>query len=358
MIKKRKIKSGSRWDVRLRHPNGKEYWRTFKSLKEAKQFEASEKIDKARGNWIDPNAGSALFEDWATEWLITNKEVWRPRTYDRHEMAIRIHWTPCFKNIELFAITPRIIQRIINKMTSKYAATSVHTYYATLKTIMESALDMEILNRNPCKGVKLPPNKPEARTVVTPAEIHQLAEAVGSKWRCTIYLAGIMGLRFGEVLGLQLQDIDFEKEILTINRTVVDQGGHTSIGPPKTALSKRQLMLSDNMKNELKKHIEREQIKNKNQHLFTNGNGELVRRGNYRSRVFQPALKQIGLEGITFHGLRHSAATEWIAAGIDPKTVQHKLGHTNPKITLELYTHYSTQADKQATELLDEIYWR
>ena len=64
-------------------------------------------------------------------------------------------------------------------MTAKYAATSVHTYYATLKAVLESATEMELINRSPCKGVKLPPNKPQTKKVINPKEIHELAKAVG-----------------------------------------------------------------------------------------------------------------------------------------------------------------------------------
>jgi len=121
MIKKRNTDTGPRWDVRLRHPNGKEYARTFKSLKEAKQFEASEKTDRVRGSWIDPKAGTTLFEDWAQEWLATNQQIWRPRTYDRHEMAIIVHWSTCFKNTPLHSLTPRTIQRVIEFLSRRFS---------------------------------------------------------------------------------------------------------------------------------------------------------------------------------------------------------------------------------------------
>jgi len=129
-----------------------------------------------------------------------------------------------------------------------------------------------------------------------------------------------MGLRFGEIMGLQLGDINFEEQSLTVKRTVVDRSGRTSIGQPKTIKSNRKLVIPNKLMQELQGHIEKQEISTRTEHLFTDSKGGLARRGNYRKRVLQPAIKQTGLQGLTFHGLRHSAATERIAAGIDPKT--------------------------------------
>jgi len=143
-----------------------------------------------------------------------------------------------------------------------------------------------------------------------------------------------------------------------IRRTVVESSGHLHIGLPKTDKSIRTLIISPSLITELKTHIKRFEVKGNKSYMFTDSKGGLVRRSNYRRRVFIPATERAGLGGLTFHGLRHSAATEWIAAGVDAKTVQHKLGHTDPRLTLELYAHHSSEAEKRATETLDEIYWK
>jgi integrase len=74
----------------------------------------------------------------------------------------------------------------------------------------------------------------------------------------------------------------------------------------------------------------------------------------FRSRVWTPAARKAGLSGFTFHGLRHSAATAWVAAGVDPKTAQHRLGHATPRLVLELYAHATNDADRAAAHVAGE----
>ena len=72
----------------------------------------------------------------------------------------------------------------------------------------------------------------------------------------------------------------------------------------------------------------------------------------FRTRVFAPAIKRAGLDGLTFHGLRHAAATAWVAAGVDLRIAQHRLGHSTPRLVLELYAYATTEADRAAADLM------
>lgn len=71
----------------------------------------------------------------------------------------------------------------------------------------------------------------------------------------------------------------------------------------------------------------------------------------------EQAVEQTGLDGLTFHGLRHSAATQWVANGIDARTVQYRLGHADPRLVLRLYAHASTPADRRAAEVSSTVFW-
>ena len=91
--------------------------------------------------------------------------------------------------------------------------------------------------------------------------------------------------------------------------------------------------------------------------VFHDAIGGPVRASNLRYRVLGPAVRAIGLDGVTFHGLRHSAATEWVASGVDARTVQHRLGHTDPGLVLRLYAHSSTDADRLAADVVGDRHW-
>ncbi|MGO9873341.1 MAG: tyrosine-type recombinase/integrase [Acidimicrobiia bacterium] len=66
----------------------------------------------------------------------------------------------------------------------------------------------------------------------------------------------------------------------------------------------------------------------------------------FRRPVWLPAVRSAELEELTFHSLRHAAATAWVAAGIDLRTAQHRLGHATPRLILELYAHATSEADR------------
>ena len=82
-----------------------------------------------------------------------------------------------------------------------------------------------------------------------------------------------------------------------------------------------------------------------------------VRRSSFRSQVFLPAVEGLGLAGLTFHGLRHSAATQWVADGVDLRTAQAWLGHADPHLVLRLYAHASDSAGISAAETVAERFW-
>jgi len=116
---------------------------------------------------------------------------------------------------------------------------------------MGTAVDMELLGRSPCRGIKLPAPKSEEKRVLTPDELHALADAIGEQWRAMVYLSGVMGLRFGEVAALQVADVDFERGRLSITKAVSEGGSQLRIGPPKTVASSRSLDLPKPMLDEI-----------------------------------------------------------------------------------------------------------
>ena len=368
MIKKRFTKKGEpRYEVRLRRPDGSEYSRTFRILKQAEDYQATQRADKARGVWIDPNAGKISFKDWAEEWYEANRRSWRIRTAEKHEMALRVHWIPIFGTKTIASIHPRQIQQAVNLQADHYAPTTVNTYYATLRSVMLAAVNLDLIPKTPCRNIKLPSNKPAEKRVVEPHEIHALADEIGQHRRCIIYLGGIAGLRIGETLALQLQDLNTERRTLTIERTAVEPSSNRLLtsssntsnlfGDTKTLAGIRTISLPLPLIKELQTHIERTEVTRPDELLFQDSIGGQIRRRNFRRREFDPAVKRLDLNGLTFHGLRHSAATQWVKEGIDPKTVQHRLGHSDPRITLMLYAKASNDADAAAADALTAVYW-
>ena len=170
-----------------------------------------------------------------------------------------------------------------------------------------------------------------------------------------MYIGGVMGLRFGEAVALRPVDLDLLVAELTISRTVTEQDGRLEIGSPKTKASLRTLVIPGPLVDELSAHVIRLAIEEEGL-LFSDG--RVVRSGGVTSHDECSHLRfRAGLDGLTFHGLRHSAATQWVADGIDARTVQHWLGHSDPRLVLRLYAHASTVADRHAAEISSRSYW-
>lgn len=357
-IERRTRPSGSKFYlVRLRRPDGKQYTRSFNTKREAQAFEATELADRARGTWLDPQAGRMTFAQWAEEWLRVSAVRWKTRTASKHELAMRAHWLPALGNETLESLTPRVVQSAVSEVARSHSPSSVQTYYGTLRACLSDAVDNDLLGRSPCRGVKLPAKASAEKRVVSAAELHRLADAVGREWRSLVYLGGVVGLRFGEAAALRVQDIDLDRCSISITRTVVDDDGRLEIDTPKTAASLRTLAIPEPMADELRAHIELLALSDPTALLFADSFGGPLRRSNFRSRVFLPAVKAVGLDGLTFHGLRHSAATQWVAHGLDPRTVQHRLGHADPRLVLQLYAHAVSEADARAASETTPIYW-
>jgi len=216
---------------------------------------------------------------------------------------------------------------------------------------------LEIIGRSPCRATKLPKLSHGVKRVIGPEDLHRLADEVGPDWRLLIYLGGVMGLRIGEALGLCWTDVDLEERTITIARTVSEAGGQVTLGEPKTRSSLRTLVFPTPLVAEFTAYRDRIAGDNPASLVFHDSIGGPVRASNLRYRILDPAIRAIGLDGLTFHGLRHSAATEWVASGVDARTVQHRLGHTDPGLVLRLYAHSSSDADRRAADVVGGRFW-
>ncbi|MDH7578057.1 MAG: site-specific integrase [Bacillota bacterium] len=177
------------------------------------------------------------------------------------------------------------------------------------------------------------------------------------------YIAVNTGLRMGEVLGLRWQDIDFKRETLTVKQTLQTVNREIRIRPKaKTKGSQRTIDLPKNLIQELKKH-RLEQKKNmlafgelyQKQYdlVCCKEDGSPIKSSSFGS-YFVSMAKRCGLD-ISFHALRHTHASLLIKAGVHPKVISERLGHSNIGITMDLYGHLMQGMQKEAANRIDNI---
>ncbi|MHB8465517.1 MAG: site-specific integrase [Acidimicrobiales bacterium] len=360
MIKDRTTASGERrYDVRLRDPSGRVYMRSFRTKQEAKNFAAQERVDRARGQWVDPRKSDTTFRAWSTHWLDADPNK-RPKTRVDDELIIRLHLTPTLGDRPLSAITPLHVQRLVSSWVGKAAGATVRRRYAVLRAILNAAVDADVVGRSPCRGVKLPALEHQARHVITPEELARLADALGPDYGAMAYLGAVLGLRIGEVLALRVGRLDLLGRRLVVAESAANIHGKVVYGAPKSAAGTRQMAMPVALAALLADHLARRGLTAAQPEalVFIAPEGGPLGYSNWYGRVWVPARRAAALADLHFHDLRKAAATAMVAEGVDVRTAQARLGHSDPRLTLAIYAQADIAADKTAADRLGAHFMR
>jgi integrase len=167
------------------------------------------------------------------------------------------------------------------------------------------------------------------------------------------YLGAILGLRWGEVAGLRVRHVDFLAGTVTVAEQLTrGEGGRSVVGAPKSAAGRRVLSGPRVLLDMLAVHLARRGLTgaDDDEFVFVSPCGEPLDYSHWRRRVWLPACADAGVEGLVFHDLRRAAATALVLEGVDMKTAQTRLGHSDPRLTLGLYAQASNEADRDAAE--------
>ena len=168
-----------------------------------------------------------------------------------------------------------------------------------------------------------------------------------------VYIDKKTGLRRSEILALKWKDINFDNNNIYIQRSIHEIKGEGLIfKKPKNKNSYRNIYIDDNVLTilkKLKKHHSK--VKHENNLVFTFKDGTKIR-PDYITKKFKKILRKIDLGKHRFHDLRHTHATELLKAGINPKIVQERLGHSKIETTLNIYSHVIPSMQKDAVKAL------
>jgi integrase len=159
--------------------------------------------------------------------------------------------------------------------------------------------------------------------------------------------------------GCLVGDGDYRQKNCTVNRahqpdTINEVEGWLVEGDGKTYSSVRTIQLAKYIAHRLAEHLERTGRTSPDEFLFQAPGGGPVRATNYRYRVYQPAVRAAGLDGRTFHRLRHSAGDHLREEGVDLEVIKNRLGHSSIRVTADVYGSLPTQAEKAAAAALDK----
>lgn len=341
--------------------------RGFKTIKEAKQAERNLLLD-VEENGLPSNQSDGFqdptFEELASLWLENYKTTVKPSTFENVRSKVEKITEEHFEGMKLKKITVAYCQKIVIELSKSYVL--YNHYLSVINRIFKYAVLMDVLNSNPFDKVIKPKSRQTQRkgNFLTKEELKEFLKLAQNTslfyFHPLVHLMSYTGLRQGEALALKWSDIDFENKKITVEKTAVRIKEKQTIQTPKTKNSKRVISI-DPATLSILKNWKKDQIKiyfKNGKHfegdenfIFTNQRGEWVHIHNF-IRYFKRFIADHKLKPITPHGLRHTHASLLFSAGVEPKNISDRLGHSTVQITLDLYTHIT---EEQRTDTVEKL---
>lgn len=289
---------------------------------------------------------------YLAEWLEAQELCIQRSTYESMTIYFNRHLIPYFEalNIELADLKPKHIQAYAKQKLKSgrldgkqggLSLVSVRKHISLLKQALNEAVLYEYIPNNPASFVKLPKqkNKLTERVVLMKSEDAQkiINAFIGHPLHALVIIGLYYGLRKSELLGLRWRAIDFEKNTLTINHTVVKSLTIECKDSTKTESSRRTFQLFPEIKSMLLQM--RQNCSVSNEYVFHRADGSPLRPDS-TLRSFQRVLRKNGLPIMRLHDLRHSTASILFDKGMSLEDVKNWLGHADIETTSNIYVHY------------------
>lgn len=220
---------------------------------------------------------------------------------------------------------------------------------------MATALADELIMRNPCVIKGASSDRSGERPVASLPDVLALAQHVCFRYRALVLTATMTGLRLGELLALRRRNVDLLHGAVTVTEQLHELAdGRQVLGSPKSDAGRRTVALPPQIVRELESHIAQFSQPGPDGLVFTAPEGGAIRRGNFRKRVWLPALSATGLEHLRFHDLRHTGNTLAAATGASTRELMARMGHASPRAAL-IYQHATAERDKVIADALGTL---
>ena len=355
------------------------------SKKEAKIELAKFVADVQKGMYVEGK--SLKFTDFVEIWKrdYGSKEL-APSTYKRYLGILESRIIPFFGHFRVDKIKPtdimqfydllskdtQIVRRKDNngKKTGKpLSPKTILEHHRLLRAMLQKAVYWQMIVSNPAERVQAPKTKKPKRKYYDDEQSKTLISGLMElteeqfKYKVAIILTIFTGVRLGELMGLEWDDINFREGIVSINRSsqyLADKGVFTKT--PKTESSIRDVAIPDfvvSLLEEYKYWYDEQKYQYgelwvDSNRLFVQADGRPMHPSTI-SKWFEKFVAQIGLPVINFHGLRHTNATLLIAQNIDVSVVAARLGHAQITTTLNFYVHPIISHNKTAGFALENL---
>lgn len=267
---------------------------------------------------------------------------------------LKNHLLPYFGKLKLCEITPLAVNEFVaQELETGRRNSTVNKYTKLMSQIYSFMIDMDIVMKNPLARIKsLKEERSEEIRSLSTEETKILlskTKEIYPDFYPLLFTALFTGMRQGELMGLTWDSINWITRKITVDKNFT----HGRVGTTKTGKVRKV-----DMSLELVKVLKEWRLacpKGEHNLVFPNGDGSYQDANNMIKRRFKPALNRAGIDSLRFHDLRHTYASLLLANGAPMKYVQHQLGHSSIKMTMDLYTHLLPEVNEQCVNLLDNI---
>lgn len=295
----------------------------------------------------------------AEQWLEVMEPKWKPSTFVTERNAIN-NWV--IKNIGALPIQdvkPVHGSQLAKILEENLAPSTARGIFSKAKQIFKYAVTMEIIPKNPFANIPMPAERKKEMGTWTFAQIKtflRVAMLDNPFYHNVCALAVFSGMRKGEIFGLRIQDVDFEKNIIRIRQGLGETNEHgLYFTDLKNDPSFRDIWMDDTLARVLKDQIRRaKEFKfalgpDYDDHglVFCNKDGTPYRPSSF-NKPFNRLTKKAGVPQIRFHDLRHTHATLLLEIGVNHKVIAQRLGHSDIRTTLNTYSHVTPTMQENA----------
>jgi integrase len=361
-------------------PNGKRIKKTktikADGVREARKRLAEFETEVEVGEYIAPQKMTlvAFVQDWSSK---VKKDL-SPLTYKTYNYHINNHILPVIGHLRLDQINTMHLVTLIDNLSKSgmrkdgreglLSDRTVSYIYRVLQNLFKHAKDWQLLKKNPMDGTKKPKVEKKEMLFYDATEAKQVIQALNfesKKWKLFCLGAIIGGFRRGELLALEWKEVDFNKNRISIVKSIsLTVDGVAIVKKPKTVSSFRDVDMPEWFMEELRRYQqlwndECEQVGDKwlardHQYVFHSGQGKPI----YHTTPTQwwtRFLRRHSLKFIRFHDLRHSSSTLLIEAETDLKSIQQRLGHGQIQTTMNIYGHVTQKLSRKTADKFDQF---
>ncbi len=374
MAKKRKQGAGTlrkrsdgRWEARVvtgYDDNGNPKTKSVLAMTKTECLAKLEELKKKISPPVTKCKPEMPFGEWMDFWYQNfNKPSLNQNTQQGYEDRIYKHIIPELGQIPLNELTQTDLQQFYAKLKTSGRLIRVEQYgeglsdrmvrvcHGSCRSALQKAVEEGLIRQNPAIGCKLPPKKSGEMSVLTQEEMQRfLIQAKQDGYYELFLLELATGLRLGEILALQWNDVNLETGELHITKSVTFIKGELVISEPKTKSSIRMVVLPTSVREVLKKY----KATVNSRWMFPSPEKEDAPLTlNYTRRRMQQTLERARCKKVRFHDLRHTFATMALEHGMDVKTLSAIIGHVSSATTLDIYSHVTDTMQKQAAVKID-----